>query len=68
MEKAVIWAVQKAVEDVDDSVAMAALLGAGLDSATFVALGVDSKTAVVAGAATGAGMKICKKLREGEKQ
>lgn len=67
MEKAVMWAVQKVVEDdIDDSVTMAALMGAGLDSAAFAAMGVSSTAAVAAGAITGAGLKVAKKMRKGE--
>lgn len=64
MEKVVTWAIQKAVEDVDGSVTMAALLGAGLDSAAFAAIGIPSGAAVAAGAATGAGFNIARKLRK----
>lgn len=67
MEKAVMWAVQKVVEDdIDDSVTMAALMGAGFDSAAFAAMGVPGAAAVVAGAVTGAGLKVAKKMRKGE--
>jgi hypothetical protein len=69
MEKAVTWAVQRVIEeDVDGSLAMAALLGATLDSATFTGIGVPPETAIVAGALTGAGLKVCKMVRGGKKQ
>ena len=34
MEKVVTWAISQAVEDIDDSVTTAALMGAALDTAT----------------------------------
>jgi hypothetical protein len=69
IEKVVSWAIQKTVEEeTGDSVTTAALLGAGLDSAAFTAIGVPGKAAVAAGAVTGAGLHVCKKIREGKKQ
>lgn len=68
IEKVVSWAVQKGMEDVDDSVTMAALLGAGLDSAAFAAMGVPPGAAIVAGAATGAGVNVYRKIRGGERE
>lgn len=65
MEKVVTWAIAKAVEDVDDSVTTAALLGAALDAATFSAIGVPATGAVIAGAATGVGMNVARKMRKG---
>jgi hypothetical protein len=68
MEKVVTWAINKAVtEDVDTGITVAALMGAALDGATFVALGVPGRTAFAAGAATGAGHHLYKKIK-GEKQ
>ena len=64
MERVVTWAITKAVEEeIDDSVVMAALMGAALDTATFVALGVPPTGAVMAGAVTGAGFNVAKKIR-----
>lgn len=64
MEKVVTWAIAKAVEDgIDNSVTTAALMGAALDAATFTALGVPATGAVVAGAVTGAGLNVAKKIR-----
>lgn len=62
MEKVVTWAISRAVEDVDDSVTTAALMGAALDAATFSALGVPGTGAVVAGAATGVGLNVARKM------
>jgi hypothetical protein len=67
MEKVVTWAISQAVEDIDDSVTTAALMGAALDTATFSALGVPPTGAIVAGAATGVGLNVVKKIRKGEK-
>jgi hypothetical protein len=68
MEKVVTWAISKAVtEDVDTSITMAVLMGAALDSVTFAAIGMPGRTAFAAGAATGAGHHLYKKLK-GEKQ
>jgi hypothetical protein len=66
MEKVVTWAISKAVEEVDDSVTTAALLGAALDAATFSAIGVPTTGAVIAGAATGVGLNVARKMRKGE--
>lgn len=66
MEKVVTWAIARAVEDVDDSVATAALMGAALDTATFSAIGVPATGAVIAGAATGVGLNVARKLRKDE--
>jgi len=68
MEKVVTWAIAKAVEDVDDSVTTAALLGAALDTATFSAIGVPATGAVIAGAATGVGLNVARKMMKGEKE
>lgn len=68
MEKAVTWAIQQGMEEVDPGVTTAALMGAALDSATFVAIGVPSKEAFVAGAVTGAALNIRKKLKGGKKE
>jgi hypothetical protein len=65
MERLVTWAITRAVEDeIDDSVAMAALMGAALDTATFAGLGVPATGAVVAGAVTGASLNVAKKIRK----
>ena len=65
IEKVVGWAINKVVtEEIDTSVTMAALMGAALDSAAFVALGVPNGKAVVAGAATGAGHHLYKKIKK----
>lgn len=67
IEKVVTWTVQKVIEeDIDSSVTTAALLGATLDSAAFATVGVPANAALVAGAATGAGLNICRKLRKGK--
>lgn len=67
MEKVVTWAIAKAVEDVDDSVTTAALMGAALDTATFSAIGVSATGAVIAGAATGVGFNVARKMTKGKK-
>jgi len=66
MEKVVTWAIAKAVEDVDDSLATAALLGAALDTATFSAIGIPATGAVVAGAVTGVGFNVARKMKKGQ--
>ena len=68
MEKVVTWAISRAVEDVDDSVTTAALMGAALDAATFSALGVPGTGAVVAGAATGVGLNVARKMTKKEEK
>lgn len=68
MEKVVTWAISRAVEDVDDSVMTAALMGAALDTATFSALGVPATGAVVAGAATGVGLNVARKMMKKEEE
>lgn len=68
MEKVVTWAIAKAVEDVDDSVTTAALMGAALDTATFSAIGVPATGAVIAGAATGVGFNVARKVTKGKKE
>ena len=68
MEKVVTWAISRAVEDVDDSVTTAALMGAALDAATFSALGVPGTGAVVAGAATGVGLNVARKMMKKEEK
>lgn len=69
IEKVVGWALQKVVEDeVDDSVATAALVGVALDSAAFKAMGLPGAGAVAAGAVSGAAPKIVKMLRSGGKK
>lgn len=66
MEKVVSWAVAKVFEEeIDNSVTTAALLGATLDAATFTAMGVPPGGAAVAGAATGVGLNVIKKIRKG---
>ncbi len=66
IEKVVGWAINKVVtEDIDPSLGTATLMGAALDSAVFIALGVPSGRAIVAGAATGAGHHLYKKARGG---
>lgn len=66
MEKVVSWAISKTVEEeIDGSVATAALMGAALDAATFSAMGVPPGGAVVAGAVTGASLNVIKKIRKG---
>jgi hypothetical protein len=68
MEKVVGWAINKVVtEEIETSIATAALMGAALDSAAFTAIGVPGGTALAAGAATGAGHHLYKRIR-GEKQ
>lgn len=68
MEKVVTWAIAKAVEDVDDSVTTAALMGAALDTATFSAIGIPATGAVIAGAATGVGFNVARKMTKGKKE
>jgi hypothetical protein len=68
MEKVVTWAISRAVEDVDDSVTTAALMGAALDTATFSALGVPATGAIVAGAATGVGLNVARKMMKKEEK
>lgn len=68
MEKVVTWAISKAVEEVDDSVTTAALLGAALDAATFSAIGVPATGALIAGAATGVGVNVVRKMRKGDSE
>lgn len=69
IEKVATWAINKVVtEDIDPSLTTAALMGAALDSAAFVAMGASGTGAVVAGAVTGAGHHLYKKLKEGEKE
>lgn len=69
IEKVVGWALQKVVEDeVDDSVATAALVGVALDSAAFKAMGLPGAGAVAAGAISGAAPKVVKMLRNGGKK
>lgn len=68
MEKVVTWAIAKAVEDIDDSVTTAALMGAALDTATFSAIGVPATGAVIAGAATGVGFNVARKMTKGKKE
>lgn len=68
MEKVVTWAIARAVEDVDDSVTTAALMGAALDTATFSAVGVPATGAVIAGAATGVGLNVARKVMKGGKE
>lgn len=69
IEKVVGWALQKVVEEeVDDSVATAALVGVALDSAAFKAMGLPGTGAVVAGAVSGATPKIVKMIRNGGKK
>lgn len=68
MEKVVTWAIAKAVEDVDDSLTTAALMGAALDTATFSAIGLPATGAVVAGAATGVGLNVVRKVWKGDKE
>src|ERR1044072_3898889 len=58
MEKVVTWAIAKAVEDVDDSVTTAALMGAALDTATFSAIGGPATGAVIAWGASGGRLKV----------
>lgn len=68
MEKVVTWAISKSVEEVDDSVVTAALLGASLDAATFSAIGVPATGAAIAGAATGVGLNVARKVMKGGKE
>lgn len=68
MEKVVTWAISRAVEDVDDSVTTAALMGAALDAATFSAIGVPATGAIVAGAATGVGLNVARKMMKKEEK
>lgn len=65
MDKIVTRAIQKVAEEADSSVTMAALLGAGLDSAAFAAAGAPPGVATAAGAAMGAAPKIYEKIRRG---
>lgn len=68
MEKVVTWAISRAVEDVDNSLTTAALMGAALDAATFSAIGLPATGAVVAGAATGVGLNVVRRVRKGDKE
>lgn len=68
MEKVVTWAISRAVEDVDNSLTTAALMGAALDTATFSAIGLPATGAVVAGAATGVGLNVVRRVRKGDKE
>lgn len=68
MEKVVTWAISKGVEEIDGSVTTSALLGAALDSATFSAIGVPTTGAIVAGAVTGAGFNVARRLRRGDSE
>ena len=68
IERVVGWAIQKVVEDVDDSLTTAALLGVALDTAAFKAIGLPGASAIVAGAVSGAGPRAIKKMRAKSKE
>lgn len=69
IEKAIGWALQRVIEEeVDDSVTTAALLGVALDTAAFKAIGLPGASAVIAGAVSGAGPRVIKKMRAKNKE
>jgi hypothetical protein len=65
IEKVATWAIGKVVsEELDDSVATAALVGVALDSASYAAMGIPPKAAIAAGAATGMAQHAYRKSRK----